>query len=218
MRALLRWVVFSRILLACPLARADWVTENEPSPESTREPEEREEPLTPRELKLREEGKSTSRIGVGFLASGVVASDRGGAGASLALNHPLWFGTRYGGFQWVAGLSGSLGGGFGRHTVALLNAGPDIGFNVYCGSVFGFELRHGLALAGYSGAATGVGLGVRASFSYVFRFWSDDRTRIKLDTQVFAGGSIVETGSRPASDTPFGLANLGMGLVYETPY
>jgi hypothetical protein len=134
-------------------------------------------------------------------------------GFALGVAKPLWLGTRYQYFQWDvdALVVGGMGGT--SHSV-YLGVGPQVGFNLYLGSVFGFELQMGLAGIGQLGSHSVLGAGFLGSGGYVFRFWKDDRKRLKLLVTLWEGGYFA---SDPGNDLGTNAMMMAVGLAYEMP-
>ena len=134
-------------------------------------------------------------------------------GPAAVLATPFWLGERHRFFQWV--LDGDVLVGFGTASnhghVAVM---PQAGVNLYIGSVFGFELRVGPAGIVQVGARTVGGLGLAASGGYVFRFWDDDRRRLKLLMIMQGGGYLADD---PGNDLGMNAGAFGVGVAYEAP-
>ena len=162
-----------------------------------------------------EHGRDTDRVMVGaavamFANYPMSIED---PGAALFASKPLWLGNRYRFFQWVAGASALVG--FGTdHDHAYVAVGPDVGANFYLGSVFGLEFRLGADGLVQAGKRTVAGLGIAGSGGYVFRFWDDDRRRIKLWMQMHFGVYIADD---PGNDLATNAGAFALGLGYETP-
>ena len=160
--------------------------------------------------------RDTSRLQLGA-AAGVFASypmsieDPGGAAFAV---RPLWLGERYRFFQWVVDAQAVLG--FGTESKhAHVTLGPRAGFDLFLGSVFGFELRIGAAGVAQVGRHTVGGFGIGGGAAYVFRFWDDDRRRVKLAISMLAGGYFADD---PGNDLGANAGSMTIGLGYEMPY
>ena len=160
--------------------------------------------------------RDTSRIVLGGAAA-VFASypmsieDPGGA---VFATRPLWLGERYRFFQWVIDAQAVVGFGTGsKHAHA--SVGPRAGFDLFLGSVFGFELRLAGGGVAQVGRRTVGGFAVGGGAAYVFRFWDDDRRRVKLEMS-FASGAYV--AADPGNDLAGNAGQMVVGLGYETPY
>ncbi len=135
-------------------------------------------------------------------------------GPALVVGTPLWRGLRHRHFQWA--WDGDVLAGFGTESKHVhVAVTPHFGFNLYLGSVFGFELRIGPAGILQAGEHTVVGLGGAGRAAYVFRFWDDDRRRLKLLLLMHLGGYFADD---PGNDMGLGAAAMGVGLGYETPF
>lgn len=134
-------------------------------------------------------------------------------GPAVTLSRPLWLGRRHRYFQWYAGATLLAGyGASSRHS--HLAAGPQLGFDLYLGSVLGFEVRTGVAGLAQVGSRSVVGVGLLQSGGYVFRLWSDNRRRLKLVVTMQAGGYFA---SDPGNDVGMNASALGLGVAYEGP-
>lgn len=134
-------------------------------------------------------------------------------GPNLIAGKPLWLGHRYRFFQWE--LHGLASAGYGtRSHHGYFSAGPQFGFELYLGPVFGFDIRLGPAAMMQVGARTVPALGFGSSGGYVFRFWKDDRKRIKLETVMNVG---VVLARDPGNDVGTNAGQLGAALIYEAP-
>ena len=160
--------------------------------------------------------RDTSRVQLGaavavFASYPMSIEDPGGA---LFVTRPLWLGERYRFFQWV--LDAHALAGFGGHShhghVAL---GARAGFDLFLGSVFGFELRIEAAGLAQLGPHTVGGFGIGGGGAYVFRLWDDDRKRVKLAMSFLGGGYFA---SDPGNDLGGNAGRFSLGLGYETPY
>src|SRR5262245_47601570 len=152
-------------------------------------------------------------IGGGFAAFANFPMSMGDEGGALYASKPLWLGNRYRFFQWASDLSGIAGfGTYSHHAYALV--GPTIGCNLYFGSVFGLEFRTGLDAMAQIGPRTVVGLTLGMSDAFVFRFWKDDRKRLKLLAHQHFGGYFA---SDPGNDMGMNAGMFGLGLAYEQP-
>lgn len=162
-----------------------------------------------------ESGRDTSRVMVGA-APAIFANypmSIEDPGVALFASKPLWLGNRYRFFQWVAEASALAG--FGTdHRHAYLALGPRFGANFYLGSVFGLEFRWGLEGLLQAGERTVAGIGLSGAGGYVFRFWDDDRKRVKLWMEMHSGFYIADD---PANDLATNAGAFALGLGYETP-
>ena len=166
-----------------------------------------------------ESDSDTNRLSVGLL--GATFTNAQNSDASMAetspalwLSKPLWMGKRYRYFQWE--LEGNVMAAYSAqtHTFRAVVA-PEIGFNLYLGSVFGLEYR--LGLAGFVQANENlsfVAMGASESLAYVFRLWDDDRQRLKLLSFVGGGGPFATDNTGNVEPV---IATVGVGLVYEMP-
>ena len=160
-------------------------------------------------------GRDTSRVtfgaGIGDFASYPMSIDD--PGLALFVSKPLWLGNRYRFFQWVAEANALVGLGYTTmHGYAAV--GPQFGWNFYFGSVFGLEFRVGVDGLLQAGSRTVAGIGMGGSGAYVFRFWDDDRTRVKLMMQMHAGGYFADD---PGNDLGTNAGVFALGLAYEKP-
>ena len=160
--------------------------------------------------------RDPSRIEMGASAA-VFASypmsieDPGGA---LFAVRPLWLGERYRFFQWVVDAHAMLG--FGTESKhAHVAVGPRAGFDLFFGSVFGLEFRFEVAGVAQVGRRTVGGLGLGGGAAYVFRFWDDDRRRVKLAIAMLSGGYFADD---PGNDLGANVGQMSIGLGYEMPY
>lgn len=184
----MRWAAFWCVVAAAQVARAD----------------------------VDEADRDPSRIEMGVSAA-VFASypmsieDPGGA---LFAARPLWLGERYRFFQWVVDAHAMVGFGTeSRH--AHVSVGPRAGFDLFLGSVFGLEFRLEVAGVAQIGERTVAGLGLGGGAAYVFRFWDDDRRRVKLAIAMLAGGFVADD---PGNDLGANAGRMAIGIGYETPY
>jgi hypothetical protein len=162
-----------------------------------------------------DDGRDTHRLMIG--AGGAVFANYPMSiedpGVMLFAAKPLWYGTRYRFFQWVADANAVVGFGTDRmHAYAAL--GPQFGTNFYFGSVFGLEFRFGADALLQAGARTVGGFGFGGSGGYVFRLWDDDRKRIKLWMQMHFGFYLADD---PGNDIATNAGAMGIGLGYEQP-
>jgi hypothetical protein len=162
-----------------------------------------------------EDGRNTSRVMVGagaalFANYPMSIED---PGVALFASKPLWLGNRYRFFQWAADINALAGFGV-DYKHAYLALGPQVGPNFYLGSVFGLELRFGVDGMLQAGERMAAGIGLSGAGGYVFRFWDDDRKRLKLWMQMHYGFYIADD---PGNDLATNAAALALGLGYETP-
>ena len=160
-------------------------------------------------------GRDTDRVQVGagpvMYASYPMSIEDPAPAAFIA--KPLWLGTRYRYFQWAIDANAVVG--FGTASKSLhVSVAPQLGMNLYLGGVFGFELRMGPAGILQLGRDTVGGIGMTSSGGYVFRFWDDDRKRLKLLVHMQAGGYLADD---PGNDLGTNAMAIGMGLAYERP-
>jgi hypothetical protein len=162
-----------------------------------------------------EHGRDTDRLMVGA-AAGVFANypmSLSDTGVALFASKPLWLGNRYRFFQWAADANALAG--FGTdYKHAYVTAGPQLGANFYLGSVFGLEFRAGLGGIVQIGDRTVGGIGFSGAGGYVFRFWDDDRKRLKLWMQMCSGFYVADD---PGNDLAANAGAFTLGLGYETP-
>ena len=134
-------------------------------------------------------------------------------GVMLFAAKPLWYGNRYRFFQWVADVNALVGFGTDRmHAYAVV--GPQFGFNLYLGSVFGLEFRWAADALVQAGERNVGGFGLGGSGGYVFRLWDDDRKRLKLWAQMHVGFYLAND---PENDLATNAGAIGLGLGYEQP-
>jgi hypothetical protein len=134
-------------------------------------------------------------------------------GVALFAAKPLWYGKRYRFFQWVADANALVGFGTDRmHAYAAV--GPQFGWNLYLGSVFGLEFRYGIDALVQAGERTVAGFGFGGGGGYVFRFWDDDRKRVKLWVQMHFGFYLAQD---PGNDLGTNAGAFSLGLGYEAP-
>jgi hypothetical protein len=160
-------------------------------------------------------GRDTDRfmIGAGFGVFANYPVSIEDQGAALFGARPLWLGNRYRFFQWVAEVNAMVG--FGANKMhAYAAAGPRFGFNLYLGSVFGLEFRWGIEGIAQVGARTVGGLALSSGGGYVFRFWDDDRRRIKLWGEFHTGFYVAEDA---ANDLAMNAGAFVLGLGFEEP-
>ena len=160
--------------------------------------------------------RDTDRVVIG-LAGSIFASypmSIEDPGPAVIIGRPLWLGTRYRYFQWMLDADLLVGFGTSSHHAHVAVA-PRVGFDLYFGSVLGFELRMGPAGLLQVGERTVAGLGISSTGAYVFRFWDDDRRRLKLFMLMQAGGVFADD---PGNDLGLNAGAFGVGLSYETPY
>jgi len=137
-------------------------------------------------------------------------ADTGGA---VGVSTPLWLGTRWCAFQWK--LDAVVVGGFGLdRDHAYVLAAPRFGFDLFLGSVFGFELAIGLGPTAQLGARTVGGAALTGRGAYVFRLADDDRHRVSLGITFWAGGYFAED---PSNDLGATAAAMSLAAGYETP-
>lgn len=173
-------------------------------------------PEPPTAVQNADRGRDTGRVMVA-LSGATFASypmSREDPGPALVVGKPLWLGLRHRFFQWVA--DGNVLVGFGTSSKHVhLAVTPQFGFNLYLGSVFGFEFREGAAVIMQAGQRTVAGIGLSASGGYVFRFWDDDRRRLKVLMVMHIGGYFA---ADPGNDLGMNANALGICLAYETPF
>lgn len=162
-----------------------------------------------------EHGRNTDRVMVGA-AVGVFANypmSITDPGVALFVAKPLWLGNRYRYFQWVveANALAAYGTDYEHAYFAL---GPQLGANFFLGSVFGLEFRVGPAGVLQAGKRTVGGIGMSGAGGYVFRFWDDDRKRVKLWMQMCSGVYIADD---PGNDLAANAGAFTLGLGYEAP-
>lgn len=160
-------------------------------------------------------GRDTDRFmvgaGIGVFANYPVSIED--QGAALFVSRPLWLGNRYRFFQWVAEANALVGYGTDKQH-AYAAAGPRFGANLYLGSVFGLEFRWGIEGLAQVGARTVGGIGLSSGGGYVFRFWDDDRRRIKLWGEMHMGAYFAEDRE---NDLGMNAGAFVLGLGYEEP-
>jgi len=160
--------------------------------------------------------RDPSRLEVGatlaVFASYPMSIEDPGGGVFAA--RPLWLGERYRFFQWVLDAHALVGFGTDSHH-GHLALGPRAGFDLFLGSVFGFELRFGVAGVAQVGHRTVGGFGIGGGGAYVFRFWDDDRRRVKLAFSMLGGAYFADD---PGNDLAANAGQFAIGLAYETPY
>ena len=161
-------------------------------------------------------GRDTGKVMVG--AGGAVFANHPNSisdeGFAVFVNKPLWLGDRYRYFQWA--LDAAAVGGYGTnlhhgYVIAAAQFGP----NFYLGSVFGLEFRFGAGAMMQLGERNVPGIVFSGGGGYVFRFWDDDRKRVKLWASMNFGGYLK---SDPMNDLGANAGAMGLGLAYETPY
>jgi len=134
-------------------------------------------------------------------------------GFALTVAPTLWLSKRWRFFQWVA--DGFVQAGFGMRSAHVHTVfGARFGGNLFLGPVFGLELRVGAAGVAQLGKHTVGGAAMAGSGAYVFRFWDDDRRRIKLTMLFHAGGFFADD---PGNDLGSNAIGMGLGLAYEMP-
>ena len=97
---------------------------------------------------------------------------------------------------------------------ALLVLAASAGFDLFLGSVFGFELRIGVGGIAQLGEANVVGIVGGGRGAYVFRFWDDDRRRVALGFWMCNGGYLA---ADPDNDLGANAGVITLGLSYERP-
>jgi hypothetical protein len=200
-----------RFAIACALGLATTVAHAQPGPDRVQPPGLTEAQPT----SSPDTSRNTDRLMVGVVG-GAFASypmSIGGPGVAVVASMPVWLGHRYRFFQWVAAADAVLGVGPAERNGYVI-AGPSFGFNLYLGSVFGFEVREGLAGMGQLGERTVGGLVFTGNGGYVFRLWKDDRKRLKLYMTLAFGAYFADD---PGNDTPLNAGVFGVGLAYERP-
>lgn len=162
-----------------------------------------------------ESGRDTGRAMIGA-AVAVFANypmSIGDPGVALFAEKPLWLGNRYRFFQWAA--EANAVAGFGTEEQhGYLALGTRFGPNFYLGSVLGLEFRFGVDALAQVGARTVGGVGMSGAGGYVFRFWDDDRKRLKLWFELHSGAYIA---SDPNNDLAANAGAFLLGLGYEEP-
>jgi len=209
-----------RLAIVCALGLATTVAYAQPGPDRAQPPGPRWNSLSPPGLTdaqpapKPDTSRSTDRATIGVVGAMFAnyPMSMEDAGLALVASKPLWLGHRYRFFQWVAALDAVVGFGHERHGYAI--AGPGFGFNLYLGSVFGFEVRVGLAGIAQLGERTVGGLLFTGNGGYVFRFWDDERKRLKLYMTQGGGGYLADD---PGNDLGLNAAVFGVGLAYEQP-
>jgi len=89
-----------------------------------------------------------------------------------------------------------------------------VGLNLFFGSVVGLEFRLGLAGISQVGRDSAMGLGFSGGGGYVFRFWDDDRKRIKLEMNMLAGFFLADDSGNDLATNAGGML---IGIGYEMP-
>jgi hypothetical protein len=200
-RSCYRWIM--RLAIACVLVLANAAYAQPPGLTDA---------MPPRPADV---GRDTDRVmlGAGAAVFANYPMSIEDPGAALFAAKPLWYGNRYRFFQWVADANALVGFGTDRlHAYAAV--GPQFGPNFYFGSVFGLEFRFGADALLQAGERTVGGFGFGGSGGYVFRFWNDDRKRVKLWTQMHFGFYLA---SDPGNDLATNAGAFALGLGYETP-
>lgn len=162
------------------------------------------------------EARDTHRLAVGLLGE-IFASFPGSltdGGPALHAAVPLWLGQRYRFAQWRVDAQVLVGLGTATKNVYVA-PGVQAGCEIYLGSVLGLEFLAGAAGIAQLGKRTVGGVGFSGSGGYVFRFWPDDRRRVKLLMTMLSGGYFA---SDPGNDMGLNASVLGVGLAYEAPY
>lgn len=135
-------------------------------------------------------------------------------GSAVTLSRPLWFGKRHRFSQWQVSTAAIAGwgseSGSAHLAIALV---PRL--NLYLGRVFGLELGVGPTIVAQVGSPSAIGGGLLASGGYVFRFWDDDRRRLKLTLTMQVAAYAARD---PDNDCAANASAFGVGLAYETPY
>lgn len=172
-------------------------------------------PAVPAPQTAEEAARDTNRlvIGIAGLMYASYPLSIEDPGPALLVGKPLWLGHRYRFFQWVA--DAKLLAGFGTSSrFGHLSASPQFGFELFLGPWFGFDLHMGPVALLQVGSRTVAGAGIASSGGYVFRFWDDDRRRLKLEMILQSGGYFARD---PGNDLGTNAGGLGGGLVFETP-
>ncbi|MBE7454647.1 MAG: hypothetical protein HS111_39025 [Kofleriaceae bacterium] len=171
--------------------------------------------LTPPPQGARDPGRDTRRLELSAQVA-MFASYPGSfedPGIALGVSRPLWLGVRHRFFQWAVDLGGHLGWGRDSEDLYLLVA-PEVGFDLFLGGVFGFELRLGLGGMAQLGGANVAGVVVGGRGGYVFRLWDDDRRRVALGFTMRNGAYLADD---PGNDLGANAAMFALGLSYEMP-
>ena len=160
--------------------------------------------------------RDTSRF---FVTGGVLGfsnypSSIGDLGPALGIGKPFWLGTRHRHFQWSLDTAGLIGHGLSLNNTYFA-IGPQGGFNFYLNSFWGLEFRMGIAALAQMGSRNVFGVGIAGSGGYVFRFWRDDRKRLKLFLQMIGGTYFVKD---PSNDLAMNASSFGAGIGYEVPF
>ncbi len=159
----------------------------------------------------RDTGRAMIGAGIGVFANYPMAI--GDPGVALFADKPLWLGNRYRFFQWAAEANAVAGYG-SEQQHGYLALGTRFGPNFYLGSVFGLEFRFGVDALAQVGQRTVGGCGLSGAGGYVFRFWDDDRKRLKLWFELHSG---VYIGNDPDNDLAANAGALLLGVGYEEP-
>jgi hypothetical protein len=163
-----------------------------------------------------DDARTTQRVhvagGIGLYASHPMSiSD---PAPLLLVSKPLWLGARHSSAQWVA--DAAIAAGYGTESSSMhVAVAPRVGVDVFLGRMFGFELRVGPTIVAQVGPSSAAAVGMMAGGGYVFRFWDDDRKRLKLLVHLQAAGYLA---SDPDNDMFPNAMAMGMALGYEQPY
>ena len=135
-------------------------------------------------------------------------------GVALQVMKPLWLGERHSYHQWV--FNAGLIAGFTVESHHLqLNAHAVFGVDFFFGDFFGLEFSLGPAIFTQLGRDNVFGLGMQGGGGYVFRFWDDDRQRLKLLVNIQAGAYIADD---LGNDMGLNAMAMGAGLHYMFAY
>lgn len=162
-----------------------------------------------------ESARSTKRLSFGLAAADFAnyPNSISDLGVAASIAKPLWLGYRHRHLQFD--LSGMIVVGCGfekRH--AYVAASPQLGLNLFLGSLFGVEFHVGPTLVSQLGERSVVGAGLLGQGGYVFRPWTDDRRRIALMLTMQAAFNFA---SDPGNDLATNASAVTFGVAYETP-
>jgi len=136
------------------------------------------------------------------------------SGPALRVAMPLLVGPRGDALQVRADVASTTVFGVGDRTGVWEILSLEGLVDLYLGPVLGFELHIGIAGIAQVASPMAAGVGLAGGGAWVFRFWEDDRRRLKLE---FAGAIGGYFGDDPGNDLGMNAAAGIIGLGYETP-
>lgn len=150
--------------------------------------------------------------GVAIAAS--FPGSQGDPGGSLAVTNVLYEWGRNGIFQ--ARIDATVLAVWGsEQQQGYMVVAPQAVLQLYFGSVLGYEIGIGAGGIMQVGQVSQIGAGMFGSGAYTFRFWRDERRRLKLGIQFFVGSYFADD---QGNDLGFGAGIISGGIGYESSF